>query len=98
MKDVIQAIIAVSFVLVFTACSPGNAENRYAELVKSELASGKRNDSIFFGIRLGMAGKDFFTYCWEMNKKGLFTDGKSNTAVLYKLNKSELKYPASMNF
>ncbi len=33
-----------------------------------------------------------------MNKKGLFTDGKSNTAVLYRLNHNELKYDASMNF
>jgi hypothetical protein len=45
-----------------------------------------------------MASKEFFTHCWEMNKKGIFTDGKSNTAVLYRLDKNELKYSASMTF
>jgi hypothetical protein len=33
-----------------------------------------------------------------MNKKGLLTDGLNNTAVLYKLEKNELKHPAAMNF
>jgi hypothetical protein len=45
-----------------------------------------------------MTGKDFFAHCWEMNKKGVFTDGQANTKVLYKLERNELKYPASMNF
>jgi hypothetical protein len=45
-----------------------------------------------------MTGKDFFTHCWEMNKKGLFTDGRGNTAVFCKLDKNELKFNASMSF
>ena len=45
-----------------------------------------------------MSNKAFFTYCWEMNKKGVFTDGKGNTAVMYKLNNNELKHPASLSF
>ncbi|WP_157580931.1 hypothetical protein [Segetibacter koreensis] len=71
---------------------------QYNKVVKSELESGKRMDTIFFNIHFGMTGKEFFAYCWEMNKKGLFTDGQSNTAVLYRLNHNELKYPASLNF
>ena len=87
--------ICISFLVI--AC--GNAGIReYDRIVKKELASGKRADSLFFGIYLGMPSKTFFTYCWEMNKKGIFTDGTNNMAVLYKLNHQELKYPAAMNF
>jgi len=97
MKEILKIGFIIFFVVVYASCTTQTAENQYEELVKSELASGKRNDSIFFGIYLGMTGKDFFTRCWEMNKEGLFTDGKSNTAVLCKLN-TQLKYPASMHF
>jgi len=47
-----------------------------------------------------MGKKDFFMHCWEMNKKGVFTDGtdgRGSMYILYKLNKG-LKYPAAMNF
>lgn len=82
---------------VITGC--GDADyKKYQTLMKQELASGKRVDDLFFGIRLGMASKEFFAHCWDMNKKGLFTDGENNTAVLYKLNNNELQAPASMNF
>lgn len=98
MKDIVKLIFVVFLILIFVGCSRNKDKNSYTELVKSELASGKRYDSIFFGIYLGMTGKEFFRHCWEMNKKGLFTDGRGNTAVLYRLNHNELKYPASMNF
>ncbi len=84
--------------ILLVGCSADNGFDQYTQMVKTETKSGKRNDSIFFGIRLGMTGKEFFTYCWEMNNKGVFTDGQANTKVLYKLDRNELKYPASMNF
>jgi hypothetical protein len=98
MKDILKAILLFFFVTLYTGCTRDNSNKQYNRLVETELASNKRVDSIFFGIYLGMTGKEFFTHCWEMNKKGLFTDGQSNTAVLYRLNHNELKYPASMNF
>ena len=82
------------------ACSEDSDMDKYNRLVKKELAGNKRVDSIFFGIHFGMTQKNFFAHCWEMNKKGIFTDGndaRGNMTVLYKLDK-ELKYPASMNF
>src|SRR3954471_15648469 len=84
--------------VVHEGCTRDNKVDQYKRLVKSELTTGKRVDSIFLGIYFGMTSKQFFAYCWEMNKKGLFTDGQSNTAVLYRLNHNELKSPASMNF
>lgn len=86
------------FTMLYSGCIRDNGGVQYDKLVKSEIANGKRVDSIFWGIHFGMTGKEFFAYCWEMNKKGLFTDGESNTAVLYHLDHNELDYPASMNF
>jgi hypothetical protein len=92
------AFILILYATFFTACRRDKGVTQYNRLVESELASGKRTDSVFFGIYFGMTGKEFFVHCWNLNKKGLFTDGNSNTAVLYKLKNNELKFPASMNF
>ena len=89
------SVFIILFMLI--ACSEDSDMDKYNRLAKKELASNKRVDSIFFGIHLGMQKKDFYMHCWEMNKKGIFTDGTGNNYVLYKLDK-ELKYPASMNF
>jgi hypothetical protein len=62
------------------------------------LKSNKKVNDLFHGIYLGMPGKDFYLHCWNMNKKGLFTDGAGNTSVAYKLEKNELRHPAEMNF
>ena len=72
--------------------------NKYDSLVKQEKKKNKRVDHIFFGLALGMEAKEFYKHCWEYNKKGLFTDGKNNTSVCYKLVKKELNHPADMNF
>ena len=90
-------LYAIIFSYLFQACR-NSGIREYDRIVKKELASGKRVDSLFFGIYLGMTSKSFYTYCWGMNKKQVFTDGTNNLAVLYKLNHQELKYPASMNF
>ena len=84
-------------VLSFISCQQSDLD-RYHLLVKKELASNKKVNDIFFGISLGMTSKDFYLHCWNMNKKGLFTDGANNTSVLYKLEKNELKHPTEMNF
>jgi len=90
--------LLVIFILLI-GCKEETAFDKYKRQVKQELAGNKRADSIFFGIYLGMKEKDFFMHCWEMNKKGIFTDGtdgRGNMYILYKL--KELKYPATMNF
>jgi hypothetical protein len=69
---------------------------RYERLVERELTSGVRYDSLFFGIYLGMTSKDFYTHCWELNKKGLIRQGSSNLSVVYDL--KDMKHAAKMNF
>ena len=90
----------ISIIILFVCCvgCTSNGFEKYRKLAAKEAASGKRTDSIFMGIYLGMPIKDFYTHCWQMNKKGLVSDGYNNNYVLYKLNKNELKHPASMNF
>ena len=88
-------IVFVACLISVFACS--SDDRRYNELVKNELSRGVRKDSLFQGIKLGMTSKEFYTHCWQMNKRGLFFAGPGNMTVLYKLPK-ELKYPASMNF
>lgn len=80
------------------ACTEKTGYQQYQAVMEKEKEAGRRADSLFFDIHLGMSSKDFYAHCWEMNKKGLFTDGESNSAVLYKLNHEELPHPASMNF
>ena len=92
----------IVFIMVYMVigCSEYSARDKYNLLVKKELQSKQRVDSVFLGIHLGMKQQRFFMHCWEMNKKGILTDGNDltgNMTVLYKL-PNELKYPASMNF
>ena len=88
--------IAIVTVLI-SGCVRDTDTDKYERLVKKELARNVREDSLFLGIKFGMTSKEFYAHCWELNKKGLITDGNDNTAVLYKLGK-ELSHPASMNF
>jgi len=96
-KIALKNVLGVlALVIGVWSCSPG-PKDEYSRLVKQELATKKRKDSLFLGISFGMTSKEFFGYCWELNKKGILTDGSNNTMVLYKMD-SALKYPASMNF
>ena len=92
-----KTVYVAFFIMMLVGCNRGDGYSEYKKLVSKEKSSGKRMNDIFFGIKLGMTSKDFFTHCWQMNNKGIFTDGRSNTAVLYKMN-NELKHPASMTF
>ena len=87
----LMILISVS---VISGCSP---KTKYERMLKHELASGVRYDSLFMGIYFGMPEKDFYTHCWKLNKKGLIRQGDSNTTVLYEM-KDELQYPANMDF
>jgi len=89
-------IFFLSLTLVQSCTNSGLRQ--YEAISKNEVASGKRVDSLFFGFYFGMSSKDFFSYCWQQNKKGIFTDGQNNSYVLYKIKNNELQHPASMNF
>lgn len=94
-KKIIGYFLCCSISLISCADS---GVTEYEHILKTEMASGKREDTLFLGLYFGMTTKEFFGYCWQQNKKGIFTDGLNNMYVLYKLKNNELQHPASMNF
>lgn len=81
-------------ILLVNGCTP---KTKYDRMLKQELASGIRHDSLFMGLYLGMPVKEFYTHCWELNMKGLIRQGSRNMTVAYQI-KDELKYPATVDF
>ena len=80
--------------LIIYGCSP---RSKYERMLKQELASGVRHDSLFMGMYLGMPEKDFYSHCWMLNREGFILQGSNNTTAIYNM-KDELKYPATMDF
>lgn len=70
----------------------------YYEKVEEELASGKRYDSLFLGLKLGMSSKEFYAVCWDLNKSGILREGPGNMTAEYRLDSTLLKHSARMNF
>lgn len=93
MRSINILLILIALIIAILSCQP---KSEYHKLVEKELASGIRNDSIFFGLYLGMSSKDFYTHCWELNKQGLIRQGASNTSVYYQID--DFKYSAGMDF
>jgi len=65
-------------ILIFTISA---CQSEYTKLVKSELSSGKKNDTIFYNLRFGNTKSEFFKICWDLNKKEFITNGPSNNYV-----------------
>ncbi|MFN8258845.1 MAG: hypothetical protein U0W24_24365 [Bacteroidales bacterium] len=93
MRSVLILTLTIGLFLC-VGCSP---KSRYDRIVKRELASGVRHDSLFLGISLGMTEKEFYTHCWKLNRQGLIKQGNSNATVEFIVEK-ELKSRATMNF
>lgn len=92
-RDTLFLLIAGTIFAVLS-CSP---RTRYEYRLKKELASGERYDSLFQGLYLGMASRDFYIHCWKLNKEGLIRQGPENMTVAYKV-ENELKHPATMEY
>jgi hypothetical protein len=94
MKKTLLLLVSLMIIgFLIPGCSP---KAKYDRKLKHELASGLRNDSLFLGLYLGMPDKDFYTKCWQLNRRGLLRQGSTNTTVEYHTN--ELKYPCTMDF
>ena len=95
MKKTLLLLVSLTIIgFYITGCSQ---KTKYDRKLKHELASGVRDDSLFMGFYFGMPDKDFYTRCWELNKKGLIKQGGNNTTVEYEI-RNELRYPCVMNF
>jgi len=67
--------------LILIACQP---KSDYQKIKERELASGKVVEELFLGLSLGMGQKEFYGTCWELNKKGILTNGAHYLQVQYK--------------
>lgn len=70
----------------------------YKKIEQRELARGVRYDSLFLGIKFGMAKKDFFTHCWKLNKEGVIMQGPGNLSVQYIIDSTEMRSKTYMWF
>lgn len=70
-------------ILILTAYA---CQSDYTKLVKNELASGKKNDTILYNLRFGNTKNEFFKICMDLNRKHLVKQGPSNNYVQVILN------------
>ncbi|MGB0879279.1 MAG: hypothetical protein ACPGTO_01790 [Polaribacter sp.] len=68
-------------VLTFCMCMIASCQSEYTKLVKNELASGIKNDTIFYNLKFGNTKKEFYEICWNLNKQGTATHGENNSYV-----------------
>lgn len=66
-----------------------SCQSEYTKLVKRELQSGVKKDSLLFDLKFGDTKKDFFDRCMALNKKGLLTQGPSNNYAQYNLRETK---------
>ena len=81
-------ILAFGF-LSITAC-----QSDFTKLVKAEAATGEKYTDLIFNIKMGQTQKDFYTQCWELNKKGLISQGPGNQSVLYVIDSTSTFFPS----
>lgn len=79
MNSLLKLAVVLSITLALGSCQG----SEYEQLVKRELASGVRNDSLMFGIYFGDSLKEFYGKCWELNKEGIISHGPRNMYVQY---------------
>jgi hypothetical protein len=60
-----------------------SCKSEYDRLVRKEMASGIKKDSLIFDMYIGETRKDFYSKCWELNKQKLVSQGSGNLSVQY---------------
>lgn len=70
--------VIILLALAFVAC-----RSEYDNLVKSEMASGVRHDSLIFDFVFDQTREKFYEQCWEMNKTNIISQGPKNKYVMY---------------
>ncbi len=68
-------------VIVGHACG---TKSEYDMIKKRELESGKVVEDLFLDLKFGMNRKEFYGTCWELNKKGILTNGSHHLMIQYK--------------
>jgi hypothetical protein len=88
------AVIGIAFGMV--SCGEEAPKTLYEKMEREALKSGKRYDSLFFDLKLGMSRQDFFIRCSELNKDSVLYMGMGGKPEHHL--KDELKHSARMVF
>jgi len=72
------SLFAVGTLILLFSC-----KSEYEKVESRELASGKTVNELFLGLSLGMDKKAFYETCWDLNKKGVLTNGPGELSVEY---------------
>ena len=65
-------------ILLLASC-----KSEYSKAVEEGLASGIKNDSLIFGMRIGQTQEDFYKICWNLDKQKLISEGPGNMTAKY---------------
>lgn len=66
---------------VFSIVLLASCQSEYTKLVKKELGSGVKHDTVLFDLSFGNTKKEFYEICWDLNKRGIATHGENNNYV-----------------
>jgi hypothetical protein len=72
-------------------------EQSYESVRKEELAKGIHVDSVIYKVHLGMSYSDYYTYCFQMNQKGLFKPNITGDMVSLELARG-FRFPVIFEF
>ena len=67
-----------------------SCKSEYQQYVDRELSSGVTNDSLMFGLYMGLEKETYFEICWELNKEGVLDQGTGNGSVRHTTDKDSL--------
>ncbi|MGB5435460.1 MAG: hypothetical protein WBM98_06170 [Maribacter sp.] len=70
--------------LWFASC-----ESEYNKTVNREAEKGIAKDSLVLGMSFGDTRQSFYDQCWQLNNKGLVTQGPNNRSVQYLLSSND---------
>jgi hypothetical protein len=70
------------FILIIITSILLSCKSDYQKYVERESSKDKRYNDLIFGLKIGQTQKEFFNICWELNKRGIITNG-DGANVLY---------------
>lgn len=76
-----RGLIFWSLMLAGAMTIMSSCQSEYEKMRSRELASGVRQDSIFFGLYMGMPSEDFFARCLELNRQHILTNNAGGRKV-----------------
>ena len=84
----LRTIIKVSLLFTFIL-SLSCSGSEYSQLIKKEMAKGVVYDTLLFNMKFGQTRREFFQKCWQLNQKGVISNGPGNKWVKYELTSKE---------